>query len=69
MQVVEPESLDFFSPPPSPKTDFPYVALAVLELTLKTRLASHSQRSACLCLLSDEIKGVHHCLLAEPGLL
>lgn len=32
MQVVEPESLDFFSPPPSPKTDFPYVALAVLEL-------------------------------------
>jgi hypothetical protein len=35
------------------------VFLAVLELTLWTRLASNSLRSACLCLLSAGIKGVH----------
>jgi hypothetical protein len=28
--------------------------------TMKIRLASNSQRSACLCLLSAGIKGVHH---------
>ena len=32
----------------------------VLELTLQTRLASNSQRSACLCLPSAGIKGMRH---------
>ena len=35
------------------------VAFVVLELTLKTRLASN-KRSDCLCFLSVEIKGVHN---------
>lgn len=33
-----------------------YIPLAVPELTLETRLASNSQRYACLCFLSDGIK-------------
>ena len=37
-----------------------YVALAILELTEWTRLASNSPRAACLCLLSAGIKGVPH---------
>lgn len=39
-----------------------YVALAVLELPIYTRLVSNSQRSACLCicLASARIKIVHH---------
>ena len=37
-----------------------YVALAVLELTLYTRLATNSQRSTCLCLPSAGIKAVCH---------
>ena len=37
-----------------------YVVLAVLELTLKTRLALNSQESTCPCLLSAGIKGIHH---------
>jgi hypothetical protein len=32
---------------------------------MKTRLASNSQRSACLCLLSARIKGLCHHLLAS----
>ena len=36
------------------------VTLVVLELILQTRLASNSQRSAWLCLLSAGIKGVRH---------
>ena len=31
-----------------------------LELTLQTRLAMNPQKSACLCLPSDRIKGLHH---------
>lgn len=52
----------------SPPLNFPYsqflfVALAVLELVLWTRLVSNSQRSYCLCPPSTQIKGVcHHCL-------
>ena len=34
-----------------------YVALAILELTVKARLALNSKRSADLCLLSAGIKG------------
>jgi hypothetical protein len=34
------------------------VALVVLELALYSRLASNLQRSACLCLLSTDVKGV-----------
>lgn len=33
-----------------------YVGLAVLELTMQTRLELNSQRSTCLSLLSTEIK-------------
>lgn len=41
---------------------FPCVALPVLELALQSRLASNSQRSTSLCLLSTGIKGIcHHC--------
>lgn len=37
-------------------------SLAVLELTLQTRLVSSSQRSTCLCFLNTGIKVVcHHC--------
>ena len=35
-----------------------YVALAVLDLTLQTRLAWNSQRSTGFCILSAEIKGI-----------
>ena len=43
------------------ETGFLCVALEpVLELTLKTRLTSNSQRSACLCLSNAGIKGLHH---------
>jgi hypothetical protein len=43
------------------ETGFLCVALAVLELTLETRLALN-QKSACLCLSSAGIKGeCHHC--------
>lgn len=42
------------------KTKSYYVALAGLELVRQTRLASHSQSSACLCLQSVGIKGMHH---------
>jgi hypothetical protein len=45
------------------------VALAVLELALQSRLASNSQRSSCLCLLSARIKGVHHHHLAFKWVL
>ena len=53
--------------PPRPllfETGFLCVALAILELTLQTRLASNSERLTCLCLPSPEIKGVHHHHLA-----
>jgi hypothetical protein len=43
------------------------VALAVLELTLQTRLASNSQRSIHLLLLSAGTKGV--CSEANPLIL
>jgi hypothetical protein len=38
------------------ETGSTYVTLAVLELTTQTRLASNSQTSACLCLLSTKMK-------------
>jgi hypothetical protein len=38
---------------------FLYVDLAVLELTLD-KIGPELKRTACLCLLSAEIKGVHH---------
>lgn len=47
------------------KTRSLLVALAVLEITLLTRLASNSQRFTCLCLQSAEIKGV----LTTPSML
>jgi hypothetical protein len=36
------------------------IALVILEITLKTKLVSNWQRSACLCLLSAGTKGVCH---------
>lgn len=36
----------------SPKTEFRYVALAGLEFTVYTRLASNLQKTACLCFLN-----------------
>lgn len=37
------------------------------ELTMQTRLASRSQRSACLCLLSPGLKVICHCTqLSDP---
>lgn len=41
------------------KTGFHYVALASLEITMKTRLASNSE-TICFCFLSGVIKGVYH---------
>ncbi|GAB1290510.1 Sister chromatid cohesion protein PDS5 homolog B [Apodemus speciosus] len=41
------------------------VALAVLELTLSTRVASIQQKSTCLCLLSVGIK--EHCMVINNG--
>jgi hypothetical protein len=39
------------------------IALDVLELSVRTRVASNSQRSTSFCLLRAVIKGVHyHCL-------
>jgi len=46
------------------ETEFLRVALAVLKLALKPRLALNSQRSACLCFPSTGIKGLHHRHLA-----
>lgn len=37
-----------------------YVGLAVLELTMQTKLASNSQRSTYLYLLGAGIKGMNH---------
>jgi hypothetical protein len=48
------------------ETVFLSVTLAVLELTLQTRLASNSQRSACLSFPSAEIKGIEPPPLSEP---
>lgn len=48
-----------------------YTALAVLELALKTWLASNSQRYNCLCLPRAGIKGVRGChlwLIVRPFL-
>lgn len=39
---------------------FLYIVLVVLELTLYIRLASTSQRSACICLLSVGFEGMDH---------
>ena len=41
-------------------TEFLCVALAVLELSLQSRLTLNSQKSSCLCLTSAGIKGMHH---------
>jgi hypothetical protein len=49
-------------------TGFLCVALAVLDLSLKTGLTSNSQRSACLCLLSTGVKSMHHHHHGPPGL-
>ena len=43
--------------------------LVVLELALQTRLVLNSQRTACLCLLSAGIKGVHHYRPVERAIL
>lgn len=46
------------------ETMLPCIDLVVLELSLKTTLASASQRISCLWLLSTYIKGEsHHCLV------
>lgn len=37
-----------------------HVAVALVELTMETSLASSSQKSACFCLSSDSIKYVHY---------
>ncbi|EGW00444.1 hypothetical protein I79_016021 [Cricetulus griseus] len=42
------------------------VAPAGMEVTLYTRLASNSQRSSCLFLLSAGIRGVHHLTSPHP---
>ena len=42
------------------ETGFFYIALAVLEPTLQTRIALNSQKSTCLCLLRAAIKGLCH---------
>lgn len=42
-----------------------HIALAGLEPTISSRLASNSERSACLCVLGAEINGVWH---HSPGL-
>jgi hypothetical protein len=34
--------------------------IAVLKLTLQTKVVTNSQRSDCLCLPCAEIKGMHH---------
>jgi hypothetical protein len=41
------------------ETGFLCVALAILELTLQTRLASNSQRSNCLCF---PVLGLNECI-------
>lgn len=47
------------------ETDLSFVVLAVLELhTMLTRLATNSESSSSLSLLSARIKGVHHHCLA-----
>lgn len=46
-----------------------YIALAVLELTMQTRLASHSQRSSLFCLQSARMKGMWHHTQLVPNLL
>ena len=52
------------------KTGFLFVTdLAVLELTLQTWLASHTQKATCLCLPRAEIKGVHHHIWPETKIL
>lgn len=35
-----------------------YLALAYLEVTMQTKLASNSQRSPCLCVQNAKIKGI-----------
>lgn len=42
------------------ETESLFVALVILVLAVWTRLASDSERSSCLCLLSARIKGVRH---------
>lgn len=42
------------------ETRFHYIALAVLEITVKTKLALNSQRSTCPYLLKAGIKGVRY---------
>ena len=49
------------------KTGLLSVALAVLELTLQTKLASNSQRSCCLCLPSAGIKDESPCFYVLLG--
>ena len=55
--------LSFFSP----KTGFLCIALAVLELTLYRPDWPWTQRSTCLCLLSDGIKGMCHHTWSSQG--
>ena len=52
-------------PPPPHETGLLCVALAVLEFTLKTRLASNSTTCLCLCLPSAGIKGLYRHLTAS----
>ena len=49
------------------ETESHYVALAVLELTMLTRLACNSQRSACFCLPSAGVKAVWVVLCSAKG--
>lgn len=42
------------------ETRFCFVTLVVLELAVSTRLASDTQKSTCLGLLSAKIKDGHH---------
>lgn len=46
-----------------------YVDLSGLELAIHNRLASNSHISACLCLPSTGIKGVHHHCQAVTSVL
>lgn len=70
------EISDHSAPHTHSETRSQYTALTGLELTKATMLAQDTERSACLCLLSAETKGLHHplclvkvCPLAFSGFL
>jgi hypothetical protein len=66
----ESEPTNFKNPWGRSHSDLFSEPLAVLKLTVLTRLTSNSWRSACLCLLRAGMKGVyHHCLARKHSKL